>query len=77
MQDSPAAFKLLGTMGYFTLLEERDGALRAEVFEVVNGERQTLALLAFAPGPNGDRAVRELLRVALESSFRGLSKTGA
>ena len=59
-------------MGYFTLVEQRDGALRYEVVERVNGETRTVALLACALGPN-EPALRELLRVAIEGSL-GLAR---
>lgn len=60
---------MLLSMGMFTLIEERDGVLRAEVVERTNGETRTLALFACALGPASESAARELLRIAIEGGL--------
>lgn len=59
------------TMGYFTLVEQRDGCMRYEVVERSDsdGETRTVALLACALGAGSEPAVRELLRVVIEGGL--------
>lgn len=58
-------------MGYFTLVEQREGCMRYEVVERIEpgGETRTVALLACSLHAGGEPAIRELLRVAIEGSL--------
>lgn len=56
-------------MRYVTSIEERDGLVRAEVYDAADAERKPVALLACALSPDAGAALAELLRVALEFSL--------
>lgn len=55
-------------MRYVTRIEERDGLVRAEIYDSRQSNRRPVALLACALSPGLATALLELVRVALEFS---------